>query len=172
MAAYMILRAFSWQLRLSPVPLPELCAALAAPDPTPLLDDVQVCLLRGLALDDNRATRSAQDLDLGLLDSVTWPEFVWEWLRGSSHPLGTWRNSPAAGVAVGVETLETHTPPGADPGPQATAGESRQGGGLDQPLTAMLVDSCDKHQFTLPPHAGMHDFKMLHIPVTCSQLHI
>ena len=60
MAAFMILRGFSWQLRLSPVPFPELCAALASPLPTPLLDDVHVCLLRALALDENKATRTAR----------------------------------------------------------------------------------------------------------------
>lgn len=41
MAAYCILRAFSWQLRLSPFPLEHLAAALTAPHPTPLLDEVR-----------------------------------------------------------------------------------------------------------------------------------
>ena len=40
-AAYCILRAFSWQLRLSPFPLEHLAAALSAPHPTPLLDEVR-----------------------------------------------------------------------------------------------------------------------------------
>ena len=47
-AAYAILRAFSWQLRLSPVPFGELCAALGSHQTTPLLDDVHVCVLRAL----------------------------------------------------------------------------------------------------------------------------
>ena len=47
-AAYAILRAFSWQLRLSPVPFGELCAALVSAQTTPLLDDVHVCVLRAL----------------------------------------------------------------------------------------------------------------------------
>ena len=92
MAAYMILRAFSWHLRLSPVPFPEFCAALGSPDPTPLLDDAHVCLLRALALDEPKAIRNSRTLDLALLDAVTWPEFVWEWLRDSGDPLGVWRD--------------------------------------------------------------------------------
>lgn len=40
-AAYCILRAFSWQLRLSPFPLEHLAVALTAPHPTPLLDEVR-----------------------------------------------------------------------------------------------------------------------------------
>ena len=36
----MIIRAFSWQLRLSPVAFEEFAAALFAPHPSPLLDEV------------------------------------------------------------------------------------------------------------------------------------
>ncbi len=43
MAAYLILRAFSWQLRLSPVAFEEFAAALFATHPTPLMDEV--CIL-------------------------------------------------------------------------------------------------------------------------------
>jgi hypothetical protein len=39
-AAYLILRAFSWQLRLSPVVFEEFAAALFATHPTPLMDEV------------------------------------------------------------------------------------------------------------------------------------
>lgn len=88
----MILRAFSWQLRLSPVPFPELCAAILSSDPTPLADDVHICLLRALALDEPKAVRAARTLDLGLLDAVTWPEFMWEWLRDAGDPLESWRD--------------------------------------------------------------------------------
>lgn len=42
MAAYMILRAFSWQLRLSPVAFEEFAAALFATHPTPLMDEVRM----------------------------------------------------------------------------------------------------------------------------------
>ena len=40
-AAYLILRAFSWQLRLSPVAFEEFAAALFAPQPTPYMDEVR-----------------------------------------------------------------------------------------------------------------------------------
>lgn len=41
MAAYLILRAFSWQLRLSPVAFEEFAAALFTPQPTPYMDEVR-----------------------------------------------------------------------------------------------------------------------------------
>ena len=44
-AAYLILRAFSWQLRLSPVAFEEFAAALFATHPTPLMDEVGSCFL-------------------------------------------------------------------------------------------------------------------------------
>ena len=40
-SAYMIIRAFSWQLRLSPVAFEEFAAALFAPHPSPLLDEAR-----------------------------------------------------------------------------------------------------------------------------------
>ena len=48
-SAYMIIRAFSWQLRLSPVMFEEFAAALFANHPSPFLDEVQlnICLLKG-----------------------------------------------------------------------------------------------------------------------------
>ena len=47
-SAYMIIRAFSWQLRLSPVMFEEFAAALFANHPSPFLDEVQLntCLLK------------------------------------------------------------------------------------------------------------------------------
>lgn len=59
MAAYNILRAFSWQLRLSPFPLADWCAALAAPHPTPLADEAHVALLRLLAQDESKVGRGS-----------------------------------------------------------------------------------------------------------------
>lgn len=41
-AAYCILRAFSWQLRLSPFPLEDLAAAITCRRPTPLMDEVKL----------------------------------------------------------------------------------------------------------------------------------
>ena len=42
--AYLLLRAFSWQLRLSPVALEEFAAALFAPHPPPLMDEARALL--------------------------------------------------------------------------------------------------------------------------------
>ena len=42
LAAYNILRAFSWQIRLSPFAFEELCAALFLPTPSPLMDELHV----------------------------------------------------------------------------------------------------------------------------------
>ena len=40
-----------------------------------------MCIIRLLAEDESRADRGHRRIDLALLDAVTWPEFVWEWLR-------------------------------------------------------------------------------------------
>jgi hypothetical protein len=58
----------------------DLTAALACDRPTPLTDELHVCLLRTLALHETSADRRRRRLDLALLDSATWPEFVWDWL--------------------------------------------------------------------------------------------
>ena len=44
LAAYNILRAFSWQIRLSPFAFEDLCAALFNPNPSPLMDELHVRL--------------------------------------------------------------------------------------------------------------------------------
>jgi len=84
-ASYLILRAFSWQLRLSPFSLADWCAALAARNrPTQLLDEAAVCLLRALAWDEtvqDRRKARRRRLPIALLDAVTWPEFVCDSLR-------------------------------------------------------------------------------------------
>jgi hypothetical protein len=54
--------------------------AVAADGPTPLIDELHVCLLRALALHETSANRRMRRLDLALLDTTTWPEFVWDWL--------------------------------------------------------------------------------------------
>ena len=46
-----------------------------------LLCQVFMCIIRLLAEDESRADREHRRIDLALLDAVTWPEFVWEWLR-------------------------------------------------------------------------------------------
>lgn len=103
MSAFLVLRAFSWQLCLSPVTFEEVCAALDCNDPTPLADEIFTCLLRGLAHDENKEARSKRKLDLGNLDHVTWPEYVWEWLWLSHSPLARLR-----GPGAEHQVLEVH----------------------------------------------------------------
>jgi DDT domain len=81
LAAYHIVRAFSWQIRLSPVPFEDFAAALFLPHGSTLLDELHLSLLRALAQDENKAQRAERFLDLEKLDAVTWPAYVWEWLR-------------------------------------------------------------------------------------------
>lgn len=45
------------------------------------MDEVHVCLLRALAVDETPAERAEHTLDLSLLDAMTWPCYAWEWLR-------------------------------------------------------------------------------------------
>ncbi|KAK9815815.1 hypothetical protein WJX72_010117 [[Myrmecia] bisecta] len=73
-SAYHILRAFSWQLRLSPMPFEEFCMAVFSPQPTPMADELYICILRALAEDETKAERAERTLDLALLDAVTWPD--------------------------------------------------------------------------------------------------
>ena len=40
----------------------------------------QVSVIRLLAFDENKVERAERALDLSLLDAVSWPEFVWEYL--------------------------------------------------------------------------------------------
>lgn len=61
--------------------LQELCAAMLLKQPTPLTDEVHLCVLRALALYETALDRKRRHLDLSLLDNATWPEYVWEWLE-------------------------------------------------------------------------------------------
>jgi hypothetical protein len=45
------------------------------------MDEIHVCLLRALAIDETPTERAERELDLALLDHMTWPVYVWEWLR-------------------------------------------------------------------------------------------
>ena len=45
------------------------------------MDEVHLCVLRALAVDETPAEREEHALDLALLDAMTWPCFAWEWLR-------------------------------------------------------------------------------------------
>ena len=43
-------------------------------------EHLQICVIRTLAFDENKAERAQRGLDLGALDAMTWPEYVWEYL--------------------------------------------------------------------------------------------
>lgn len=45
-SAYCIIRALSWQLKVSPFSFPDLVAALCLPQPGPIVDDLHVAILR------------------------------------------------------------------------------------------------------------------------------
>ena len=68
LSAYNLLRAFSWQIRLSPFPFEDLLAALAMPASNPLIDELHVSV--------NASTRS-----------VCWPDHAACRMRS----LGGWR---------------------------------------------------------------------------------
>ncbi|KFM28809.1 Nucleosome-remodeling factor subunit BPTF [Auxenochlorella protothecoides] len=86
-ASYQTLRAFSWQLRLAPFPLAAYCAALAAEAASHLVDEVHVSMLRALMIDETAAERAQRALDPQFLDALTWPLYLWDWLRLSGSPL-------------------------------------------------------------------------------------
>jgi len=86
-AAYALLRSFSWQLRLSPFSFEDFCAAMNTSQPTALMDELHVCVLRALAFDEVEEEREERKLDLGMLDHLTWPCYVWEMLRLTEDPL-------------------------------------------------------------------------------------
>jgi hypothetical protein len=49
--------------------------------PCPLIDEIHLCILRALALYETATERKRRKLDLAMLDQLTWPEYVWEWLE-------------------------------------------------------------------------------------------
>lgn len=57
-----------------------------------------VCMLRALVEDENRAQRAEHGVDLALLDGVTWPDHLWDYLRLVLDPLGALSAAPAAGM--------------------------------------------------------------------------
>ncbi|GFR49140.1 hypothetical protein Agub_g11157, partial [Astrephomene gubernaculifera] len=155
-AAYNILRSFSWQLKLSPFSLVDLCSALCCPQPCELLDELHVCVLRTLASHETSAARRRRLLDLEHLDQVTWPEFVWEWLglvgeriltkhRAQAAPqplhlqpvgapaLGG-AGAAAASAAAGDQPMEDVEPQ--QPGGQAAAGAGAGARGLEEAAAA------------------------------------
>ena len=97
----------------------DLAAALGWAHPSPLLDEVHVCLLRLLALDEPRSVRALRTLDLGLLDAITWPPYVWEYLRLRGDPLS------ALSVTLGKEAAADEDPPGG----HVASGQAAEGPG-------------------------------------------
>ena len=85
--SYIILRAFSWQLRLSPFSFDAFCAAMDSQQPSRIMDEMHVSLLRALAIDEVRSERSERTLNVEYLDFMTWPCFVWEWLAMKGYTI-------------------------------------------------------------------------------------
>ena len=88
-SSYLVLRAFSWQLKLSPFPLESFIEAIVAERPNRLIDEVHVCLMRALVVDEGKTERQDRMLDLDNLDFITWPSFVWEWLVSEGYSFKT-----------------------------------------------------------------------------------
>jgi hypothetical protein len=84
-SSYVVLRAFSWQLKLSPFTLEAFLEAVVSDRPNRLIDEVHVCLMRSLVADELKIERVARSLDLEHLDFITWPSFVWEWLASQGY---------------------------------------------------------------------------------------
>lgn len=148
-AAYAVLRSFSWQLRLSPFSFEDFCAAMSTPQPTALMDELHVCVLRALAFDEVEEEREERKLDLGMLDHLTWPCYVWEMLRLTEDPLAKYEwsqrllegivptttiTAPAAAIAV-PEAPRQITP--------AAAVIKEEGAVTTTPPAAAAVDGAD-----------------------------
>lgn len=101
---YHFLRQFSWQLRLSVFTFEHFCAAMSNPQPTSLLDEVHLSVIRLLVMDESKEERGDWQIDLGLLDSITWTEFMWHYLRDMSEDIGTLRFAAGreAGTTLGA----------------------------------------------------------------------
>ena len=64
------------------------------------MDEVHVCVLRALAVDETSAERAERGLDVSLLDAMTWPAYAWEMLRlTGGRSCGCWLGAgePAGG---------------------------------------------------------------------------
>nr|GMD22741.1 DDT domain-containing protein PTM-like [Ipomoea batatas] len=87
-SVYSFLRSFSIQLFLSPFALDDFVGSLNCPSPNTLLDSVHVALMRvlrrhieKLSLDGSgRASKCLRNLDWSLLDSMTWPIYLVDYL--------------------------------------------------------------------------------------------
>ena len=80
-SAYVTIRAFSWQLRLSPFSFESFCSAMMSNEPSQIMDELHLSVLRALAVDEVRSERNERELNLEYLDFMTWPCYILEWLR-------------------------------------------------------------------------------------------
>ena len=72
---------------------------------------MMVCILRALAEDENRVQRAEHALDLALLDAVTWPDYLWDYLRLVYNPLGQLSAPTAASPSsTGAEPAAAQEP--------------------------------------------------------------
>jgi len=80
-SAYVTIRAFSWQIRLSPFSFESFCSAMMSNEPSQIMDELHLSVLRALAVDEVRSERNERELSLEYLDFMTWPCYILEWLR-------------------------------------------------------------------------------------------
>jgi hypothetical protein len=140
--------------------------------PCPLIDEIHLCILRALALYETATERKRRKLDLAMLDQLTWPEYVWEWLELSKdrqllrHSLNKVPPQPrplgAAGEHAGEQQGEG---PGAgevqgEAGEAPTAAAAARGGGRrgrhsrgHTPAAADQDVACSRHGSEQPPSA-------------------
>ncbi|GAB4819339.1 hypothetical protein N2152v2_006385 [Parachlorella kessleri] len=150
LAAWNILRGFSWQLRLSPTSFADFCAAMASPLPTTLIDEVHLCVLRALAVDETPAEREEHALDLALLDAMTWPCFLWEWLRLTEDPLSRheWSHRASHGQhaaeADGMEAGAAGAAQGAQASPRVACAPLPDMAAMDTELAAAARVACTR----------------------------
>jgi hypothetical protein len=87
------------------------------------MDELHVCILRALAIDETPRERAEHGLDLSLLDHLTWPAYAWEFLRLTEDPLAEqeWAHRLLRQKAPGNIVA-------APPAPAAGGGSSGSGG--------------------------------------------
>ena len=78
----MMLPSLRGVLACRPKTVPRLRGVLVSADNSTNFESVQ-------AEDETKLERGLRELDVGLLDAVTWPEYVWEWLRSMDSPLAS-----------------------------------------------------------------------------------
>lgn len=141
-AVYHLIRSFSWQLKLSPFSLQELCVAFARGQPSTLIDEIFVSVLRALAYYEDTEARSFRTLDLTMLDHMTWPEFVWEWfdIQYDTATFGNQFARPADQPRAAKQQVPAVESPSYDEATTAAARQQRQ---QQQQLTPNKRDGSD-----------------------------